>query len=48
MAGGSEEIAIIVAAILLGVGLLGICFMDAIDWIKKHKRYVRNKYNKKG
>lgn len=48
MAGGSEEIAIIVAAILLGVGLLGICFMDAIDGIKKHKRYVRNKYNKKG
>lgn len=48
MAGGSEEIAIIVAAILLGVGLLGICFMDAIDGIKRHKRYVRNKYNKKG
>jgi hypothetical protein len=48
MAGGSEEIAIIVAAILLGVGLLGICVMDAIDGIKKHKRYVRNKYNKKG
>ena len=48
MAGGSEEIAIIVAAILLGVGLLGISFMDAIDGIKKHKRYVRNKYSKKG
>lgn len=48
MSGGNEEIAIIVAAILLGVGLLGICFMDAIDGIKKHKRYVRNKYSKKG
>lgn len=48
MAGGVEEVAIIVGAILLGVGLLGICFMDAIDGIKKHKRYVRNKYNKEG
>lgn len=38
MAGGSEEIAIIVAAILLGVGLLGICFMDAIDGIKKTQK----------
>lgn len=48
MAKGSEGVAVIVTAILLGVGLLGICFMDAIDGIKKHKRYVRNKYNKKG
>ena len=44
MAGGSEEI----MAILVGIGILGICVMDAIDGIKKHKRYVRNKYNKKG
>lgn len=48
MAKGSEGVAVIVTAILLGVGLLGICFMDAIDGIKKHKRYVRNKYNKEG
>lgn len=48
MVKGSEGVAVIVTAILLGVGLLGICFMDAIDGIKKHKRYVRNKYNKKG
>lgn len=48
MVKGSEGVAVIVTAILLGVGSLGICFMDAIDGIKKHKRYVRNKYNKKG
>lgn len=48
MVKGSEGVAVIVTAILLGVGLLGICSMDAIDGIKKHKRYVRNKYNKKG
>lgn len=52
MAGGSEEIMVIIMAILvgigIGIGILGICVMDAIDGIKKHKRYVRNKYNKKG
>lgn len=48
MAGGVEEVAIIVGAILVAIGLLDICVMDAIDGIKKHKRYVRNKYNKKG
>lgn len=48
MAGGSEEIMVIIMAILVGIGILGICVMDAIDGIKKHKRYVRNKYNKKG
>lgn len=41
---------VIIMAILvgIGIGILGICVMDAIDGIKKHKRYVRNKYNKKG
>lgn len=48
MVRGSEEVAVIVMAILIAIGILGICFMDAIDGIKKHKRYVRNKYNKKG
>lgn len=48
MAGGSEEIVVIIMAILVGIGIFGICVMDAIDGIKKHKRYVRNKYNKKG
>lgn len=48
MEGGSEEIMVIITAILVGIGILGICVMDAIDGIKKHKRYVRNKYNKKG
>lgn len=48
MAGGSGEIMVIIMAILVGIGILGICVMDAIDGIKKHKRYVRNKYNKKG
>lgn len=45
MAGGNEEIMVIIMAILVGIGILGICVMDAI---KKYKRYVRNKYNKKG
>lgn len=48
MVKGSEDVAIIVTAILLAIGVLGICFADAIDGIKKYKRYVRNKYNKKG
>lgn len=48
MAGGSEEMMVIIMAILVGIGILGICVMDAIDGIKKHKRYVRNKYSKKG
>ena len=39
---------VIIMAILVGIRILGICVMDAIDGIKKHKRYVRNKYNKKG
>lgn len=43
MAGGSEEVLVIIM-----VGILGICFVDAIDGIKKHKKYVRNKYSKKG
>lgn len=47
MTGGSEEVAIIVGAILVAIGLLGICVMDAIDGIKRHKRYVRNKCIKK-
>lgn len=45
MAGGSEDVLVIIMAILIIVGILGICFGDAI---KKHKKYVRNKYNKKG
>ena len=45
MVGGSEEIMVIIMAILVGIGILGICFIDAI---KKYKRYVRNKHNKKG
>lgn len=48
MAGGSEEVLVIIMAILIIVGMLGICFVDAIDGIKKHKKYVRNKYNKEG
>ena len=42
----SEDIVVIVTAVLIAIGILGICLMD--DWIKKYKRYVRNKYNKKG
>lgn len=38
MVKGSEGVAVIVTAILLGVGLLGICFMDAIDGIKKTQK----------
>lgn len=45
MVRGSEEVAVIVMAILIAIGILGICFMDAIE---KYKRYVWNKYNKKG
>lgn len=48
LAGGSEEVLVIIMAILIIVGILGICFVDAIDGIKKHKKYVRNKYSKKG
>lgn len=48
MTGGSEEVLVIIMAILIIIGILGICFGDAIDGIKKHKKYVRNKYNKKG
>lgn len=48
MSGGNEDVAIIVTAILLAIGILGICFADAIAGIRKYKRYVRNKYNKKG
>lgn len=40
---GSEDVVVIVTAILIAIGILGICFP-----IKKYKRYVRNKYNKKG
>lgn len=36
---------VIIMAILIIVGILGICFVDGI---KKHKKYVRNKYNKEG
>ena len=42
---GSEDVAVIVTAIFLAIGILGICFEDRI---KKYKRYVWNKYNKKG
>lgn len=48
MVKGSEGVAVIVTAILLAIGILGICFADAIAGIRKYKRYVRNKYNKKG
>ena len=47
MVRGVEDVVVIVTAILIAIGILDICFMDAIDEIKKHKRYVRNKYNKK-
>lgn len=30
MAGGSEEIVVIIMAILVGIGILGICVMDAL------------------
>ena len=40
---GSEDIVVIVTAILIAIGIPGICFP-----IEKYKRYVRNKYNKKG
>lgn len=42
---GSGDAVVIVTAILIAIGVLGICFEDRI---KKYKRYVRNKYNKKG
>lgn len=48
MVRGIEDVVVIAMAILIAIGILGICFSDAIDGIKKHKRYVRNKYNKKG
>lgn len=40
---GREDAVVIAMAILIAIGILGICFP-----IKKYKRYVRNKYNKKG
>lgn len=48
MVRGVEDVVVIVMAILIAIGIIGICFSDAIEGIKKHKRYVRNKYNKKG
>lgn len=39
-----EDVVVTVMAILIVIGILGICFPDAI---KKYKRYVWNKYNKK-
>ena len=40
---GSEDAVVIVTAILIAIGIFSICFP-----IEKYKRYVRNKYNKKG
>lgn len=37
-----EDVVVTVMAILIVIGILGICFP-----IKKYKRYVWNKYNKK-
>lgn len=48
MVRGWEDVVVIVMAILIATGIIGICSMDTIDRIRKHKRYVRNKYNKKG
>lgn len=45
MVGGSEDVVVIAMAILIVIGILGICFIDAIE---KYKRHVWNKYNKKG
>lgn len=45
---GSEDVVVIVTAILIAIGILGICLMNEVDRIKKYKRCVRNKYNKKG
>lgn len=42
---GSEDIVVIVTAIPIAIGIPGICFEDRV---KKYKRYVWNKYNKKG
>lgn len=39
-----EDVVVTVMAILIAIGISGICFPDAI---KKYKRYVWNKYNKK-
>lgn len=46
MAGGSEEPIIIGLAIAVIDGIGIVCLMDALK--NKLKRYVRNKYNKKG
>jgi hypothetical protein len=43
MVGGSEDVVVIAMAILIVIGILGICFP-----IEKYKRHVRDKYNKKG
>jgi hypothetical protein len=46
MSGGNEEPIIIGLAIAVIIGIGIVCLMDALK--NKHKRYVRNKYNKKG
>lgn len=46
MSGGNEEPIIIGLAIAVIIGIGIGCLMDALK--NKLKRYVRNKYNKKG
>lgn len=46
MSGGNEEPIIIGLAIAVIIGIGIVCLMDALK--NKLKRYVRNKYNKKG
>ena len=46
MAGGNEEPIIIGLAIAVVIGTGIVCLMDALK--NKLKRYVRNKYSKKG